>query len=440
MASHERQVTWLALFAGLPSVIVAIVLLFSTPTTPSTRWTVSVLLVVSWLWCVFILRERVVRPLQTLANMLAAIREQDYSHRARRNNAGDPLGLAMFELNGLMTDLRERRLGALEATALLRRVMTEIDVTVLAFDEAGALRLVNAAGERLLERPAEQLLGRRADELGLAETLTGTTPRVVDLALGARRGRWEVRRGAFRQGGLPHQFVVLADVSRTLREEERLAWQRIIRVLGHEINNSLTPIRSLAERLRELLDRSPPDGELRDDLQRGLGVIANRSAGLSRFLGSYAQLATLPPPRRTSLSVRTWVERVVRLESRLAVEVEEGPDVIIDADGDQLDQMLINLVSNAVDGALSLNGGVRVRWHSDGAMLQVIVEDDGPGLPASANLFVPFFTTKPGGKGIGLVLSREIAESHGGRLTVENRDGARGCVAKFEVAVEMTID
>jgi nitrogen fixation/metabolism regulation signal transduction histidine kinase len=436
MASHERQVTRLALFAGLPSVIVAIVLLFSMPTTPSTRWTVSVLLVVSWLWCVFSLRERVVRPLQTLANMLAAIREQDYSHRALRNNAGDPLGLAMFELNGLMMDLRERRLGALEATALLRRVMTEIDVTVLAFDEAGALRLVNAAGERLLERPAEQLLGRRADELGLAETLSGTTPRVVDLAFGARRGRWEVRRGAFRQGGLPHQFVVLADVSRTLREEERLAWQRIIRVLGHEINNSLTPIRSLAERLFELLDRSPSEGELRDDLLRGLGVIANRSASLSRFLGSYAQLATLPPPRRSALSVRTWVERVVRLESRLAVDVEEGPDVIIDADGDQLDQMLINLVSNAVDGALPLNGGVRVRWNTERAMLRVVVEDDGPGLPASTNLFVPFFTTKPGGTGIGLVLSREIAESHGGRLTVENREGARGCVAKFELAMQ----
>lgn len=435
MPSHERQVTWLALFAGLPSVLVAIVLLFSMPTSPSTRWTVSVLLVVSWLWCVFILRERVVRPLQTLANMLAAIREQDYSHRPRRNNTGEPLGLAMFELDGLMMDLRERRLGALEATSLLRRVMTEIDVTVLAFDEAGALRLVNAAGERLLERPAEQLLGRRADELGLGETLTGRTPRVVDLVLGARRGRWEVRRGAFRQGGLPHQFVVIADVSRALREEERLAWQRIIRVLGHEINNSLTPIRSLAQRLFELVDRSPPEGELRDDLRRGLSVIASRSAGLSRFLGSYAQLATLPLPRRYPMSVRTWVERVVRLESRLAVDVEQGPDIIIDADGDQLDQMLINLVSNAVDGALPLNGGVRVRWNTDAATLRVLVEDDGPGLPASANLFVPFFTTKPGGTGIGLVLSREIAESHGGRLTVENREGARGCVAKFELAM-----
>jgi nitrogen fixation/metabolism regulation signal transduction histidine kinase len=340
----------------------------------------------------------------------------------------------MMEINGLMTDLRERRLGALEATALLRRVMTEIDVTVLAFDEDGALRLANAAGERLLERPAEQLIGRRAAELGLAATLEGDTPRVVELALGGRRGRWEVRRGSFRQGGQPHQFVVLADVSRALREEERVAWQRIIRVLGHEINNSLTPIHSLADRLRELLDRSPPDGELRDDLQRGLGVIANRSAGLVRFLGAYAQLAKLPPPRLAPMAVRAWVERVVRLESRLVVEIEPGPELSIEADGDQLDQLLINLVTNAVDAALVTSGGVRVRWRGDENVFTVEVEDDGPGLPASTNLFVPFFTTKPGGTGIGLVLSRQIAESHGGVLTVENRRDTRGCIARFELA------
>jgi nitrogen fixation/metabolism regulation signal transduction histidine kinase len=433
MATHERQVTALALAAGIPSTLLAVVLLFESPLPSSTQWLIVAVLIAWWLWCIWLLRERVARPLQALANMLAAIREQDYSHRAAPHNAGDALGLAMMEMNGLMADLRERRLGALEATALLRRVMTEIDVAVLAFDENGALRLANAAGERLFERPTEQLLGRRADELGVGETLTGDTPRVAELALGGRRGRWEIRRGAFRQGGQPHQFVVLTDLSRTLREEERLAWQRIIRVLGHEINNSLTPIRSLADRLRVLLDRTPPDDDLREDLQRGLGVISNRSDGLARFLASYAQLAKLPPPKRAPLSVKTWVERVARLESRLAVEVQGGPDVTIDADGDQLDQLLINLVKNAVDAALPLNGGVRVRWAQTDDVVGVSIEDDGPGLPASANLFVPFFTTKPGGTGIGLVLSRQIAESHGGALTVENRVDGRGCVARVEL-------
>jgi nitrogen fixation/metabolism regulation signal transduction histidine kinase len=355
---------------------------------------------------------------------------------ARHANADDALGLAMLEMNTLMTELKERRLGALEATALLQRVMAEIDVAVLAFDDTAALRLVNAGGERLLGQTSERLLGRRAEELGLAGCLEGDAPRVMELGSGDRHGRYEMRRGLFRQGGRPHQFVVLADVSRALREEERLAWQRLIRVLGHEINNSLTPINSLAERLNTLLQRSPPEGELREDLQRGLGVIANRSEGLTRFLASYTRLAKLPPPRFASVDVGAWVQRATRLESRLPVAIEPSPAMTVQADGDQLDQLLINLVANAVDAALPTGGGVRVKWAQRGELFELTVQDDGPGLPDSANLFVPFFTTKPGGTGIGLVLSRQIAEAHSGTLSLANRPGARGCEARLTLPLE----
>jgi len=430
-SSHERQVTTAAVAAGLPALVVALWLLWSGQFETRTQWTVTILLACAWIAGLVTLRERVIRPLQTLSNMLAAIREQDYSLRARRADADDSLGLAMLEVNTLMNELRERRLGALEATALLQRVMAEVDVAVLAFDGEGALRLVNAAGERLLGQPPERLLGRRAAELGLADALTGEAPRVLELSPGGRRRRFEVRRGVFRQGGLPHQFVVLADVSRTLREEERRAWQRLVRVLGHEINNSLTPIHSLAQRLQQLLGRSPPEGELRDDLQRGLGVIANRSEALARFLSAYTTLAKLPPPRLARVHVADWVQRAVRLETRLAVEVAPSDDVTLKADGDQLDQLLINIVRNGVDAALATGGGVRVRWTRRDEWFELLVEDDGPGLPDSANLFVPFFTTKPGGTGIGLVLSRQIAEAHGGWLTLADRADARGCVARL---------
>ncbi|HLA89646.1 MAG TPA: ATP-binding protein [Gemmatimonadaceae bacterium] len=443
MTSHERQVTRLALAAPLPALAVALWLLWRGDFAARAQWTLSLLLVGSWLALAFALRERVVRPLQTLSNMLAAIREQDYSLRARRADANDALGLAMLEVNTLMDELRERRLGALEATALLRRVMAEIDVAVLAFDdESGALRVVNAAGERLLGQSAERLLGRRAAELGLAQCITGEAPRVVELALGGQRVRWELRRGAFRQGGRPHQFVVLADVSRALRDEERLAWQRLVRVLGHEINNSLTPIRSLAERLRELLQRAPRDGrapsgangDLREDLERGLGVITSRSEALTRFLAAYTRLARLPPPRLGPVDVSAWVHRTARLETRMPVTIVPGPPVMLQADGDQLDQLLINLVVNAVDAALETKGGVCVRWARAGARFELVVEDDGPGLPGTANLFVPFFTTKPGGTGIGLVLSRQIAEAHGGTLTLAERHRARGSEARLVLA------
>ena len=434
-SSHERQVTILALVTGLPALVVAIALLWTGDFVPRVQWTVTIALALFSLGCAIALRERVIRPLQTLSNMLAAIREQDYSLRARRSSPEDALGLAMLELNSLMNELRERRLGALEATALLQRVMGEIDVAVLAFDDAGALRLVNASGERLLGQPSERLLGRRAEELGLGACLEGDAPRLVELQLGTVAGRWELRRGGFRQGGRPHQFILLADVSRALREEERLAWQRIIRVLGHEINNSLTPIRSIADRLRHLLGRSPADAELGDDLERGLGVISSRSEGLSRFLASYTRLARLPPPRLGAVNVPDWVQRAVRLETRMPVQVIPGPDVTLEADGDQLDQLLINLLANAVDAATATGGGVRVRWTATGRAFRLVVEDDGPGLPDSANLFVPFFTTKPGGTGIGLVLSRQIAEAHGGALALVNRVGAKGCEARLTLVM-----
>ncbi|MDE3127310.1 MAG: PAS domain-containing protein [Gemmatimonadota bacterium] len=431
MPSHERQVTILALVSPLPPLAIALALLWTGGFEPRTQWTLSILLVALWLILAAMLRERVVRPLQTLSNMLAAIREQDYSLRGRRAGAGDALGLAMLELNSLMDELRERRLGALEATALLRRVMAEIDVAVFAFDDEGALRLVNAAGERLLGAPAERLLGRRADELGLAACLDGDAPRIVELALGAQRGRWEMRRGAFRQGGRPHQFVMLADVSRALREEERKAWQRLIRVLGHEINNSIAPIKSLAEQFRDLLRRRPPDDATRDDMERGMGVIANRSEALSRFLASYTKLAKLPAPRLAPVDVAVWVRRIAQLETRLPVEVRPGPDVTLLADGDQLDQALINLVRNAVDAALETGGGVRMTWNRDGSRFALVVQDDGPGLPKTSNLFVPFFTTKPGGSGIGLVLTQQVAEAHGGSVTLADRADAHGCEARL---------
>jgi nitrogen fixation/metabolism regulation signal transduction histidine kinase len=428
-------VFWLALLGGLPAVVIALWLLFSGDTSDSVRWTFGVLVVATWLLFALALRERVVRPLQTLSNMLAALREQDYSLRARRPNTEDALGLAMLELNILTDQLKQRRLGALEATALLQRVMGEIDVAVFAFDEDAALRLVNASGERLLGANAERLLGRTAAELGLGPCLEGEAPRVINLAFPASSGRWEVRRGSFRQGGRPHQFVVLADVSRALREEERRAWQRLIRVLGHEINNSLTPIKSVAQRLQQLVSGNGSSDLSREDLDKGLELIAKRSESLTRFLSSYARLARLPPPKMGSVDVAAWVQRVARLETRVPVTIAPGPAVVLRADGDQLDQLLINVITNAADAALTTGGGVRVRWSLAGPSgFELVVEDDGPGLPETANLFVPFFTTKPRGSGIGLVLSRQIAEAHGGSLTIANRtDGAHGCVVRFQV-------
>jgi nitrogen fixation/metabolism regulation signal transduction histidine kinase len=376
-------------------------------------------------------QDTVVRPLQTLSNLLSALREEDFSFKARGTRGDDALSYTMHEVNALAETLREQRLGALEATALLRKVMEEVDVAIFAFDEGERLRLVNRAGESLLRTPTERLLGRTASQLGLEQALTAEEAEVHELAFPGGMGRWEVHRGTFRQGGRPHRLLVLSDVSRALREEERQAWQRLIRVLGHEMNNSLAPIRSIADSLQALLSRDPRPADWQEDAERGIAVIRDRAAALGRFTEAYSRLARLPPPTRAPLDVGTLVRRVAGLETRVAVAVEEGPVVEPSADADQLEQLLINLVRNAVDAALETGGGVRLGWERAPASreLRLWVEDDGPGLPASANLFVPFFTTKPGGSGIGLVLCRQIAEGHGGRLTLEDRADASGCRA-----------
>ncbi len=412
---------------------VALALIWLGDHTPKVQWTVTILVVLFWLGAAFALRERVVRPLQTLSNMLAALREEDFSIRARGAKTDDALGLALYEVNSLGQTLREQRLGALEATALLARVMEEIDVAVFAFDEDRALRLVNRAGERLLAEPVERLMGKKAEALGLAECLDGEAPRVLDATFPGGAGRWQLRRGTFRQGGLPHQLLVLADLSRALREEEREATRRLVRVLGHEINNSLAPIKSVAESLKDLLaKRGSSDGE---DLARGLELIAGRAESLSRFMASYARLARLPSPKLAPLDVGTWVRRVAALERRLPVMVEPGPDVEIQADGDQLDQVLINLVDNAVDAALETGGTVTVGWEKARRFVEVWVKDEGPGLSDTGNLFVPFFTTKPEGSGIGLALSRQIVEAHGGTLALGNRTEEKGAEARLRLPI-----
>jgi len=431
--AHEARVTWLALLGGLPAVLVALALIWSRPMRFSVAITLTLFVVASWLGAALALRERVVRSLQTLSNLVAALREGDYSIRARGADANSPLGLTYLELNKLADTLRRQRLDATEAVGLLRRVMEQIDIAILAFDPDGRLALVNRGGEALLGRPSERALGLDAAALGVAETLAGPVPRMFDLALAGRGGRWELRRASYRWEGRPHQLVVLSDLTRALREEERSAWQRLVRVLSHEINNSLAPIQSIAGSLRNAFERRGADAKA--DLDEGLGVIASRAEGLGRFLQAYARLATLPKPQLRPLEVAAWAQRVVTLETRIPVVVEGGPEVTIAADVDQLDSLLINLLRNAADAAIETRGAARVRWRVERGWLALEVEDDGPGLGDTANLFVPFYTTKPNGTGIGLSLCRQIAEAHGGSVTLENRRGARGVVATLRVPI-----
>ena len=427
--THENRVTLLTVWAVAPAALIALSMLWLGDYTAKVQWTLTLVIVVFLAGFLFSVREHIVRPLQTMTNLLAALREGDYSIRARGAREDDALGEGLLEINSLGETLRVQRLGAFEATALLRTIMAEIDVAVFTFDPERRLRLVNRAGEHLLGKPMDKLLGKQASDLGLAACLEANEDAPLSLAFPGATGRWGVRRSTFREHGLPHELLVLTDLSRTLREEERRAWQRLVRVLGHEMNNSLAPIKSLAGSLEALFRREPRPADWQDDARSGLKSIAARADSLSRFMEAYARLARLPPPQKEYFDLGELIRRVVNLEPRLAVSIVAGVETKIMADAAQIEQLLINLVHNAVDAALETGGAVSIGWRLAGDCAEISVADEGPGIMNPTNLFVPFFTTKPGGSGIGLALSQQIAEAHGGSLTLGNRGDRQGAEA-----------
>ena len=443
--SHDQLVFVYALLAGLPAVVVSMWFLWLDERAPSSKvqWTLTLLVAGFWIGFAAAMRGRVIRPLQTMANLLSALREGDFAVRARGARRDEPLGDDMAEINTLSRTLQDQRLSALEATALLRTVMEEINIAIFAFDSDRKLRLANHAAQLLLAKPAERILGRDAAEIGLADCLDGEPARLLTLSFPGGSGRWGMRRSPFREGGRPHDLVVIADLSRTLREEELQAWQRLVRVLGHELNNSLAPIKSIAGSLGAMLKREPRAPDWEDDMRSGLDIIAARAEGLARFMEAYARLARLPQPKLAPCALAPLVQRVVALETRVPLQNLEGPALTLACDAAQIEQLLINLIKNAVDATLEqraagrADSGVRLRWRKDKAanFVEIILEDDGPGIAQTTNLFVPFFTTKPEGSGIGLVLCRQIAENHGGSLMLANRTGSSGCVATLRLPV-----
>jgi nitrogen fixation/metabolism regulation signal transduction histidine kinase len=432
MVSHDRRVLALALAGGAPAVVLAMLFLRDAAWPVTVRLAMGLGVVALWAAAAVLARRVVAHPLQTVSNLLAALREGDFSIRARTSGASDPLEHVMFEINTLADTLRGQRLGAQEATALLHAVMAEIDVAIFAFDGHRKLVLVNRYGARLLNRPDEELVGRFADALGLQGALQ-TPGTIQDLTFAGGTGRWEVRRTRFFQGGSPHDLLALSDLSQPLREQEREAWRRLIRVIGHELNNSLAPIKSIAGSLESLLGRDPMPADWREDMSHGLSIIAARSDALGRFTSAYARLARLPPPQPTKTDLGPLVRRVAALDTRAAVTLVEGPAIVVEADPDQLEQLLINVTRNAVEAAAETGGGVALGWTLRDEWVEIRIDDEGPGLPSTGNLFVPFFTTKPGGSGIGLALSRQIAEGHRGTLTLENRTDRRGTRATLRL-------
>jgi nitrogen fixation/metabolism regulation signal transduction histidine kinase len=426
------------LVAGVPGTLLSLVLLWANSYSLDHKIEGTLLLFLFWVGLSFSARDKVVRSIRVLSNVISSLKEENFAFRAVQGMAGDAFGELAQEINDLARAIETERLGAVEANSLLRKVTAEVEVVILAVAPDGEIKLLNRAAAAFFGKREDQILNRTVEELGISNLVQGPSSDTISRFVSGMEKRWFIRRSEFRQQGIPHKLIMLSEVSEAVRAAERMAWQRLVRVLSHEINNSLAPIKSIARTLLRFSEHIVPEPD-RKDFKHGLEVIGSRADSLNRFLQNYARLTKIPTVSRRIISLSELIKRVTTLEHRLDISVLPGPTAILRVDPDLFEQVLINMCKNAVESVLSKNTGtppasaVVISWVTVNSDLQLWVRDTGVGLLDTANLFVPFYTTKESGAGIGLLLSRQLIEAHGGTLAIRNREDVAGCEVEIKI-------
>jgi two-component system nitrogen regulation sensor histidine kinase NtrY len=432
----EVRLLFSVLLAGFPGTALALVLLWAHSYSLGHKLEATILLLLFWLGLSFSARDLVVQSIHILSNVVSSLKEQNFSFRAMQGRPDDAMGELALEINQLAAAMEAERRGAIEAEHLLRKVASEVDAVILAVSPDGQIKLLNRAATVFFEKREDQLLNKTVEELGIEHLVNGPPSETVTRLTAGIEKRWVVRRSHFRQQGVPHRLIMLSEMSEVLRATERSAWQRLVRVLSHEINNSLAPIKSIARTLLRLSDQIPESE--RENFQHGLGVIGSRADSLNRFLQGYARLTKLPVISKRVVRLENLLQRIVSLEQRIPITISPGPPAMVRVDPAQIEQVLINICKNAVDAVMArpatqLPPSVTISWSVFENDLQLIVRDNGVGLLDTSNLFVPFYTTKESGTGIGLPLSRQIVEGHGGALLIRNREDSSGCEVEIKI-------
>lgn len=388
------------------------------------------------LYASYSIYQKISYQFRSISNLLEALIQGDYALRARSDQSGGALDELVSAMNDLAQGMSQQRWESVESQLLLRTIIEHIDVAIIALTQNNQIRFSNPAADHLLQLHNTSSNQQLLQQLAFVQELTSGCHQLVELSLGYQQGRFNVYIEEFRDAGKQHKLLFITDMRSLLRTEERKAWQDLIRVISHEINNSLSPIASISQTLKRLIERDARGETLAEDLREGLHIISERAIGLSQFVESYKQLAKLPEPQIQPLAIRPLVEKIVALFHHTAIEIETETNFTLQLDPIQFEQVLINLIKNAVEATALTNPSsiIKIRWAVSHQFFKLDICDQGTGISNPNNLFVPFYSTKKQGSGIGLVLSRQIIEAHNGRLTLSNQDSG-GCCASIELPV-----
>jgi len=413
------------------------------------------LLLVSVFYGAFLIRSKVVSQLRTSTNLISAMQAGDHAIRANHYEGQGALKEFNLVFNGLSSVLAEQELISKERQVLLDIVIKQIDVAIVAVNKNSNIILMNPAAEKLFSCHFDEVSGWPISTLGLQDVLTHESRQVTEFEIKAHKKKVFIHTDEYFEQGDRHKLVFITDIQKLLHEEERQAWQKLLRVLSHEINNSLTPIASLSDTLIRLIvnqkslmteqtisennssagNSSIDNTELFEDLEEGLAVIAERAQSLNEFLLRYQEFSCLPKPEKTLFELADLLKSMLLLFDDHNIQLS-GQPLVIYGDEKQLQQVLVNLIKNAQQAMLDNSRGIiTIEWQQKDDTIAINIADQGTGINNADNIFVPFYTTKTDGCGIGLVFSRQIIVNHGGNLTLANRVDEQGAVANIVLPI-----
>ena len=406
--SFELKLLLLALLASVPSTIGLIVFMLKAGVSVYLTAMIGIILFMVIAWCIATIVGKTSFLFRTLSNLLEAMTNGDYSLRGKKQYTDSALGNLVAQINLLSETLAKQKLEVEQHQLLLAKVIKHIDVAIIAMDEKEQITLANPAAEKLLTQNQS----------------SGQTPDIEALK---QSGKYNIVQDQFIENGKQNRLWFITDVRDLLRAEERKTWQNLIRVLSHEINNSLTPISSLSQTLQRLVNRSEDLSEEKPDIEDGLTLINERANSLKTFIDSYRNLSRLPEPKKQPTNIKLLLEKVINLFEQRTINLTCDNEIQFNLDPIQFEQLLINIIKNANEAMPSTQGQIDIGSTSNNDTLTLTIKDQGPGINNPQNLFVPFYTTKAKGSGTGLVLSRQIIEAHGGDLVLKNREDETGC-------------